>query len=65
MTGLQKLVAKARANTCQMLLRDVLTAAGVLSLVILEIWHRTFVDDMCLPLRALREAYPGPEALRA
>jgi len=37
----------------------------LLSLVILETWHRTFVDGLCLPLRALREAYPAPVALRA
>jgi asparagine synthase (glutamine-hydrolysing) len=37
----------------------------LLSLVILETWHRTFVDDLCLPLRALREAHPAPVALRA
>jgi len=33
--------------------------------VILETWHRTFVDDVCAPLRALREAPVLPTALRA
>jgi asparagine synthase (glutamine-hydrolysing) len=37
----------------------------LLSLVILETWHRTFVDDLCLPLRAMRDGYTAPEALRA
>ena len=37
----------------------------LLSLVILETWHRTFVDDLCMPLRALRATTPAPEALRA
>jgi len=37
----------------------------LLTLVILEIWHRTFVDDLCPPLRALQDSPPMPEALRA
>jgi asparagine synthase (glutamine-hydrolysing) len=37
----------------------------LLSLVILETWHRTFVDEMCLPLRSLRGATAAPLALLA
>lgn len=37
----------------------------LLSLVILETWHRTFVDDLCVPLRSLQAASATPEALRA
>jgi asparagine synthase (glutamine-hydrolysing) len=37
----------------------------LLTLVILETWHRTFVDDLCPPLRALRDVAPLPTALRA
>jgi asparagine synthase (glutamine-hydrolysing) len=37
----------------------------LLSLVILETWHRTFVDEMCLPLRSLRAQASAPKALRA
>jgi asparagine synthase (glutamine-hydrolysing) len=37
----------------------------LLTLVILETWHRTFVDDLCPPLRALRDVPSTPTALRA
>jgi asparagine synthase (glutamine-hydrolysing) len=37
----------------------------ILALVILEIWHRTFVDEMCLPLRSLSGTTAAPLALRA
>lgn len=37
----------------------------LLTLVILETWHRTFVDDLCPPLRALQSMPEVHTALRA
>ena len=35
------------------------------TLLTFETWHRTFVDDLCPPLRALRDVPVIPTALRA